>query len=182
MPGLIGGVRSIADENIFDEILSGESLKVEFKPCLLYNFKTESPGIGIKYINAKVICAFLNSEGGSLVIGMMDNGKPQGLNYDYNVLQKDKGAKDAFQLEFSSLINYFFPPFVNQYIETSFIEIEEMELFLVRVKKSLHSPVFLKGRDGKEFFIRIGPSNKQLDIQECTEYVITKWHLNKYGL
>lgn len=182
MPGLTGGVRSIYEEEDFMKIISGESSKVEFKPCLLYNFKTETAGIGIKYLNAKVICAFLNSEGGSLVIGMNDHGKPHGLNFDYNILRKDKEAKDAFQLEFSSLINYFFKPFVNQYIETAFIEIEEKELFLVKVKKSLNNPVFLKGREGKEFFIRVGPSNKQLDIQECAEYVITKWHLNKYKL
>lgn len=79
----------IPDETISksyeDLIEGGENNTVEFKPRLLFNFKTQKAGISIKEIIAKAICAFLNSNGGFLFIGVDDDGKIQGLDYDYQL-------------------------------------------------------------------------------------------------
>lgn len=78
----------------FEEIIAdGETNQVEFKPALLYNFKTKSAGIGIKGIIAKSICAFLNSNGGFLFIGVNDKGEIQGLSHDFS-LAGEKNPKD----------------------------------------------------------------------------------------
>jgi len=56
-------------------IQRGESNQVEFKPSLLYNFKTGKAGLSPKFYTAKTICAFLNSNGGVLFIGLTDKGE-----------------------------------------------------------------------------------------------------------
>jgi len=99
---------SIQGINWLDIIKKGESNQVEFKPCLLYNFKTKEGGIGVKYMISKTICGFLNSNGGVLFIGVNDNGNIQGLeNYDYSLFQGEN-KKDKILLELDALLVHFF--------------------------------------------------------------------------
>lgn len=159
-------------------IKRGESNQVEFKPCLLYNFKTQAAGIGVKYIIAKAICGFLNSNGGVLFIGVNDNGNVQGLeNYDYSLFHGEN-EKDKLMLELDSLIAYFFDlsikPLLNSWIET----VDDKDILIINVTES-HKPIFLKNKKGeqiaKEMYIRMNASTRQIiDNEELVEYVFNK--------
>ena len=100
-------------------IARGESNLIEFKPTLVYNFDTGRGSIKVKYIIAKVICSFLNSNGGTLFIGVKDDGTVQGLNYAYSLF--DAGHKDKVLLELDDLISRYFgsgrKPLVNGFIQ-----------------------------------------------------------------
>lgn len=155
-------------------ITEGESNQVEFKPTLLYNFKTKEGGIGVKSIIGKTICGFLNSRGGILFIGLTDNGKPQGLSYDYS-LSGDKNPRDFFILEFDEMLEHFLPQWVQDNVVCGFQEIEGVEVFIVIVTPSKSEPVFFKGQNGKEFYIRRMGSTKQLDIEQFYLYWKNHW-------
>jgi hypothetical protein len=158
-------------------IQEGESNQVEFKPALLYNFSTQKAGIGVKGIIAKAICAFLNSNGGILFIGLSDNGEPQGLSHDFS-LSKDKDEKDFFNLEFDQMVDYFLSFSVKSNISGEFYQIDNKDIFVVTVTPSKHRPIFLKGQNGKEFYVRGEASSRQLtDIEELANYCIEKWGL-----
>lgn len=158
-------------ENIISD---GESNQVEFKPTLLYNFKTKEGGIGVKSIIGKTICGFLNSRGGILFIGLTDNGKPQGLSYDYS-LSGDKNPRDFFLLEFDEMLEHFLPQWVQDNVVCGFQEIEGVEVFIVIVTPSKSEPVFFKGQNGKEFYIRRMGSTKLLDIEQFYLYWKNHW-------
>ena len=53
----------------------------------------------------KTIAAFSNAEGGTLLIGVNDEGEVIGLDYDYTSL---KGNRDEFELHLRNLINQNF--------------------------------------------------------------------------
>ena len=168
----------IAPLAIEEIIKKGEGFHVEFKPTLLYNFSTGKPGISIKNIIAKAICAFINSEGGFLFIGIDDNGNINGLENDYKLSDK-KNAKDFFNLQFDEMIYHFFSNSVKSNIVTNFLEIDSKEIFVVNVSPARFKPVFLKGKDGKEFYIRGEASSKLLsDPEDIINYCFERW-LNK---
>lgn len=160
---------------IEDYINQGEGHQIEFKPSLLYNFSSKKAGIGIKAIIAKAICAFLNSDGGLLFIGISDNGTIQGLDFDFQ-LACEKNPKDFFLLEFDQMISHFFSFSIRSRISSRFFDIEDKIIFMVAVMPSKNRPVFLNGKDGKEFYIRGEASSRQLtDIEQIVNYCIDKW-------
>jgi len=154
-------------------ISGGESKYIEFKPALLYNFKTGEAGISVKYIIAKAIAAFLNTDGGLLYIGVTDEGVVQGLDYDYSILEGNK--KDKLKLEFDQLIRHFFPAFVSNYIQTQIIGIQEKEVYVISVHAS-KQPVVLWNKRGdfvkKEFYKRTEASSISIDdIEQIIDFI-----------
>lgn len=159
-----------------EEIISdGESNQVEFKPALLYNFSTGKAGIGVKGIIAKAICAFLNSNGGFLIIGVTDKGEPQGLSYDFS-LAENKNEKDFFMLEFDQMLEHFLSFSIKSNVSGQFYHMDDKDIFVVTVSPSKRRPIFLNGQTGKEFYVRGEASSRQLaDIEELVNYCIEKW-------
>lgn len=161
--------------SIKDVIASGEKNTVEFKPSLLYNFKSNSAGIGVKGIIAKSICGFLNSDGGILLIGVKDNGNIQGLSYDFS-LAGEKDVRDFFRLEFDDTIKQFLPAFIKGNISGEFYKIKGVEIFVVIVFPSKSKPIFMNGKDGKEFWVRWTASTRQYkDMEEIVNYCLEHW-------
>ncbi len=164
-----------AANKILDLIAGGEGNNVEFKPALLYNFKTKSAGISVKGIIAKAICSFLNSNGGFLFIGLNDDGRPQGLEWDFS-LANGKKPKDFFRNEFDQMIEHFLGFSVVSNIDSDFYEIDGKDVFIAFVAPSKKRPVFLNTREGKEFWVRGNAGNRQLsNIEELVNYCIDKW-------
>src|SRR5262249_5865593 len=72
-----------ADEKSLAEVLrGGESATVEFKSSLRVNLHTRNRDAKIEHAVLKTIAAFLNSDGGILVVGVDDKGIPLGLDAD----------------------------------------------------------------------------------------------------
>ena len=68
---------------------TGEGVATEFKSTLRVNVHTGQNDIRMEREVLKTLAAFLNSNGGSLVIGVNDKGKPTGLEVD-NFHSEDK--------------------------------------------------------------------------------------------
>ena len=170
-------------QRIEEIIANGEGNKIEFKPALLYNFKTERAGISVKGKIATAICSFLNSNGGLLFIGLDDDGKPQGLDKDFS-LAVDKKPKDFFQNEFDQMIEHFLSFSVMANITAQFYNLDGKDIFIVSVEPSKHRPIFMSGQNGKEFWIRGQAGNRQptnernrqvTDLEELANYCIERW-------
>jgi hypothetical protein len=153
----------------------GENNQIEFKPALLYNFSSGKPGIGVKGIIAKTICAFLNSNGGFLFIGVSDSGQIQGLDYDFK-LSKGKNPKDFFRLEFDQMLEHFLSFTVKSNVVGQFHTLQDKEIFVVSVSPMKRRPVFLNGQFSKEFYVRGEASTRQLtEIEDIVNYCIDRW-------
>jgi len=159
----------------FDDIIAlGEGKNIEFKSALVYNFKTQRGGIGIKYIIAKSICSFLNTSGGYLFIGVSDDKKALGLDPDFS-LSQGKDPYDFFKLEFDEMVNRFFSSSIHGKIETQFISFQEKDVFVVQVNKS-ERPVFLKNQEENEFWIRGEASTRRLiEVTDIIDHCFYTW-------
>lgn len=144
-------------------INAGENSKLEFKSSLRWNIKAGRNDTAMEHSVLKTIVAFLNGEGGTLLVGVEDNGNILGIEIDK--FPND----DKFLLHFSSI--------VNDRIGKHFVEQIRADLKSIQGKKILRvdclpssSAVFLKMDGKEEFFVRNGPQTSQLSISEAMEY------------
>lgn len=156
----------------------GESNQIEFKPSLLYNFKSGKAGITPKFHIAKTICAFLNSNCGVLFVGVTDKGEIQGLEeYDYSLFESEN-KKDKILLEVDSLITYFFGVSIMPLINCQIEKIDGKSVLVIYVSES-HRPVFMKNKKDdlivKEMYIRMNASTRLIyENEELAEYIFNK--------
>ncbi|HTX88658.1 MAG TPA: ATP-binding protein [Bacteroidales bacterium] len=150
---------------VLQQIKRGEGADLEFKSTLRWDLKAGKTNAHVERACLKTICAFLNSDGGTLLIGIRDDGSAEGI-------ESDRFAnEDKFLLHLWTLIRTCLGRDVSPYIRTSLEKLDQRTICLVRCQ-SVARPVFLRqpGFD-EEFFIRLGPSTSSLDISEALKYI-----------
>lgn len=154
-------------ETIEGIIHQGETNQVEFKTTLHFIEKGKSK---IHEGIPKTICAFLNSNGGFLFIGVNDNKVIEGLEFDFS-LAKGKDPKDYLRLEFDSMVQNSIDFSIKGNITSQFHEIEEKDILCITVSPSKKRPIFFKGREGQELYVRGEASTRQIkDAEEIINY------------
>jgi len=156
--------RTHSPEEVLELIKKGENEKLEFKSTLRTNIHTNEFDRKIELSALKTITAFLNSGGGTLLIGVSDNGSIHGIEKDH-FLNNDK-----FNLHFTNLIkehigNEFLP-----YIHSELVLIENKNILKVDCLKS-EKPVFLKFNKSEEFYIRIGAASVIIEGSKLINYI-----------
>ena len=74
------------DTEIVDLIKRGESAELEFKSSARWDMKENKKNKEMEQVIVKTVAAFLNSDGGTLLIGVADDGTPLGLAHDFQTL------------------------------------------------------------------------------------------------
>ncbi len=145
----------------------GEGAGVEFKSTVRVNLKTEKHGKEIELAWLKAVVAFLNSDGGALLIGVEDSGSIAGIDRD-GFENRDKSL-----LHVKNLINHHVGAEFSSSIRTTVVEVEEKEVMMVECS-SAPSPVFLKIGKNEEFYIRSGPSSTKLSLSQTIRFITQK--------
>lgn len=141
----------------------GESRTLEFKSTLRINLHTNKADPRIEHAALKTIAAFLNTAGGTLLVGVSDDGKYVGIETD-NFKNEDK-----FQLHFKNLLKSGFGLAHSEKISWDLVQLDKGKILRVDCEKS-DRPIFLKTKDGKKFYIRTGPSTDELMAEELINY------------
>jgi hypothetical protein len=157
-------------EEIIELIKKGEDEKTEFKSTLRVNLYTGEIDKKIEYAALKTISAFLNSKGGTLLLGISNDGKITGL-------EKDRFENsDKLNLHLINMIKEKIGKNYLDVIDIQTIIIEEKTLVKVECLES-KTPVFLKIPSGEEeFYIRIGPASVQIKGSELVDYINKKFN------
>lgn len=166
-------MRSLRQSKDIKELIkSGEHEKLEFKTSLRWDMKRNQVNKELEKTIMKTITAFLNSEGGSLLIGVNDSGEPVGLENDFATLSKP-GA-DGFENHFNNLFNSMIGPEFRQFVSLSFNNINSKVICLANIEPS-HKPVYLKSENGENFYIRTGNVTSPLKMSEVATYISSWW-------
>jgi membrane protein YdbS with pleckstrin-like domain len=163
---------SVKKTSLLDLILEGEHSRLEFKQTFRYDGKAKDVSKVLEKSAMKTVCAFLNSDGGSLIMGITDNGKVYGMEDDYHTLVRK--SRDGFENHFNQVLKNMMGANFRQYITISFQAIEDKDVCLVEVDPS-DKPAYLKANGDEEFFIRTGNTTSQLKISEVNSYIETHW-------
>lgn len=156
-----------------DIFQDGEDNFTEFKSTLRFCLRNEKPMDYVEHSVLKTINAFLNSEGGTLIVGVDDNGHVLGLENDYNTFKKRD--KDGFLLHFDNIIINGLGKEQQSDISIKLEKLDGKEFAVVKVDSS-NKPVFLNYKNKKEFYVRHAASSQAYDISEAYEYINKHWN------
>lgn len=148
-------------------IAGGESAHVEFKSTVRWNLRAGKPGREMELAWLKTVVAYLNSDGGVILLGVDDDGKPLGLDHD-GFANEDKCLRHIGNLVDQHVGTAFLP-----YVATEMTHIDGRPVVVIRCRPS-PQPAFL--RDGKDeaFYIRSGPASRQLPPSQIIGYMETR--------
>lgn len=151
----------------------GESEALELKASIRYDLDTKGANNDLVRGPVTSVSAFLNTDGGTLLVGVTDvDHEVIGIANDLSTLRR--GDVDAFEQHFrQALVNGIGAEF-GPYIRVSFPSIEGVRICRVDVSRS-PKPVFLAGKQTKEFYIRSGNGNRPLDPEATHDYIEMHW-------
>lgn len=150
----------------------GESATLEFKSTLQWDIVQNKQNVGLRHETLKTIAAFLNSSGGTLVIGVEDNGNIFGLDQDLKFV-KNKN-EDGFQQLLADLVADTIGAGFIPYLKIRFEKIDDESVCVVDVDDSA-GPAYLKGQQGQEFYVRLASTSRKLDAEEAVKYIQNNW-------
>ena len=142
----------------------GESSEIEFKSTLRTNLHTGKQDPKMEYSIVKTIAGFLNTNGGTLMVGVSDDGTPVGIDVD------GFENEDKLQLHLANLIRDRVGGQYHTYLNIHFAEYEEQRILAIECNKS-SSPVYVKDGQEERFYIRTGPATSELTGYEMQTYI-----------
>lgn len=156
-------------------IKQGENAKLEFKATLRADLKTGKPERFIEHAVLKTLAAFLNSHGGTLLIGVADNKNVMGLTPDFDSFSKPDKL-DEFQQHLDNLIHKSLGSRFHRYLHVTFPEVDEKIICAVTIRNKSTEPVYLRDDKGQEiFYIRRQASTIDLKPSEASKYIREHW-------
>jgi uncharacterized membrane protein YeaQ/YmgE (transglycosylase-associated protein family) len=156
-------------------LAGGENARVEFKSSARYNHHTKERDPNLELVIARTIVAFGNTGGGTLLIGVADDGRPVGLADDLK-LQKG-GDLDRYELWLHDLLQRCIGRTALRSVRVGFEPVADVEVCRVRVLPAA-SPMFLRPHTGEkrtQFHVRIGNSSRELGVDEAVDYIAAHW-------
>ena len=168
---ILDSSKSVSRGELIKILRSGENDQVEFKSSLRWDYKQNQMNKSLENVILKTISAFLNTNGGTLIIGVDDSGSVLGLEKDYETVSKK--SSDGFILTLTNLINQHLGKRVHKFINLEIVNHNDSDICVVKVSKC-DGPVFLGKNDNETFFIRASASSQRLSISEVVGYI--KYH------
>ncbi len=144
---------------VLELIEIGENHNLEFKKTLEAGGTNPEHKKKVVHSALKTICAFLNSDGGTLILGVSDSGEIIGLEKDFKLCGRNKNP-DGFELRLRGMIKERFEPTPLGNIKIEFPHLPEGIICKVDVLPSsdivhLNDAVFV--RDGNRTLKLSGP-------------------------
>lgn len=163
-----------APATIEDLITEGESDELEFKSTMRWDMKEGAVSKKMEEVITKTVAAFANGNGGTLIIGVDDDGVIIGLEHDYQSLG---GAdRDKFELHLRNVLNEAFGvAFVASRVQIRFHELRGADICQIDVDPA-REPVVIVTRDKngqklEKLYVRSGNASQELPLGEVSEYI-----------
>ena len=161
-------------------IAQGESATLEFKSTARWNVKAGMADAKMERVIVKTVAAFLNAKGGTLIIGLEDDGRVYGLHEDYK-LCGNKG-RDGFENWLMQTLMKDFNKDVAAQLSAEFHQIGtadaakpgSADVCVVRVEPSPR-PRFAQENNQEVFYVRTGNATNQLKMSEFAAYSKQRW-------
>jgi type I restriction enzyme R subunit len=155
-------------------IKRGESKTLEFKSTLRWSLKEDrQDDRGVTHAALKTIAAFLNTEGGDLLIGVADDGSIVGIERDR--LEDD----DKFMRHLCQVVRNGLGDRASTCIDPKTQIVQGKTVCVVSCQRS-PEPVFLKWKGMEatangDFFVRSGPGTAKLSPESAEQYIRTRF-------
>lgn len=145
-------------------IVNGESAVVEFKATLRTNLHTGNKDPRMELSVLKTIAGFLNTAGGTLIVGVYDDGTPADIEAD------GFPNEDKMSLHLVNIVKDRMGPQAMTHMHVHFEDYDSSRVMVIRCGKSPKA-VFVKDDNVERFYIRTGPSTTELSASQTQDYI-----------
>lgn len=163
--------------SIAEEARAGESDRLEFKSTARWNLRTDQKDDRMEQVVAKTVAAFANSGGGTLLLGVDDEGRLLGLARDFSTLKQPDA--DRFELWLRDMLQSRLGANAAALPSVEFEELSDGSFVCRVVCVPSPRPVYLtSGKGGNatsELWVRVGNSTRSLGLDDAVEYVARWW-------
>ncbi len=156
--------QDLTEAELRELIDRGESDTLEFKSTLRWNLKTNKPGKEIERAWLKTLVAFLNTDGGTLLVGIADDGSVVGVEKD------GFGNEDKYLLHFNNCVKQNIGIEFARFLSFGLKPIEGKRILVVDVQPA-DEPAFLTVGEDEEFFVRVGPASRRVSPKQALEFL-----------
>ena len=154
-------------------IADGENKRVEFKSSLRWDMDEGKVNKVLEDVVVKTIAGFLNTEGGTLLIGVDNTGGAIGLAGDYGTLNGQ--SRDAFELHLQQIVARDLGEALSaSYLTVNFHKIDGEDICQITVDPS-DQPVYVENSNQALFYVRNGNLTRALPVDETVRYVQHRW-------
>ncbi|MCY7407387.1 MAG: ATP-binding protein, partial [Alkalinema sp. CAN_BIN05] len=158
----------------------GESNTIEFKSTARWNLVENKKDRIMEETILKTVAAFLNTQGGTLLIGVADDSTIVGLEPDYQTFQKKN--TDGFELWLMGdlLLKEFGKPIAPN-LTVTFHTVDHKDICRITIVPA-PEPIYVEIRDKsgqlqETLFTRTGNSTNKLEKpSEITKYIKQRWN------
>jgi type III restriction enzyme len=157
-----------------DIIRRGEGESQEFKSSLMWDYQTNKSNKALEHAVAKDLSSFMNTGGGTLIIGVANNGEILGLEKDFECLTQ-RPDKDGYEQKLMGVITSYLDTKDTVNVHLSWAEQNGKNVAIIKVDASNHAVYCRNEQRIPEFFIRSGNTCQPLNVRETAEYVHEHW-------
>jgi hypothetical protein len=150
--------------SVADLISGGEGDAVEFKSTVRVNLHTGQPDDKMQLSALKTIAGFLNAKGGTLLVGVADNGEVLGVQTD-GFPNEDKMGLHLVNLVRERIGEVFLP-----YVHPHFEDMDGQRVLAIRCEKGPRA-AYVKDGSLQRFYVRGGNATAELSGPSITDYV-----------
>jgi len=151
-------------EKIRAIVRTGESKTIEFKQTFSVDVKTDKKEKYIEKAVLKTLVAFLNTDGGILLVGVSDDKNIIGIQRE---IQKYYKSDDKFLLHLKNLIKSSIGENFYPFIDYRFVDIESCKILQIECQPS-NAPCYF---ESKEFYVRTNPATDKLEGPKMVDYI-----------
>jgi hypothetical protein len=160
-----------ADPDLAPLLFAGEGPRIEYKSTLRWDQRENKKNPVLESVFLKTVAGFLNAQGGTLLLGVGDDGSPVGLELDYQTLQKkDRDGYGLFLTDLLSKLRKDLAPCWH----ASFHRLDEHDVCRLEITPA-HRPVFVTDGTDEVFWLRTGNSTRKLSGSELLAYEKVRW-------
>lgn len=162
------------DKHASELIKFGENDHLEFKSSFRYDYQLSVVNKELEGVIAKSVAAFANGRGGTLLIGVDDDGNVLGLEKDIETLKRKD--MDFFENTLRTFLNKTFSvSFVTQHLEIKFPVLDKKAICRINIIPS-SDPVFIEiaknSQKSERFYLRSGNTSQEIiSLREINDYV-----------
>ena len=153
-------------------IKGGENDVLEFKSSMRWDYKNDKLNKALEMVIIKTLAGFMNTRGGTLLIGVDDDGVILGLEQDYSTLKKKNS--DGYEQYINGLIASYLGTDLCAKVNIMFHKLEDKEICRILVLPAKF-PVYCQNGNKTQFFMRAGGGTRELNIKEAMKYISNRW-------
>ena len=160
------------EDDVRQQIAHGESATLEFKSTFRWDLRENRVNRALESVVLKTVAGYMNAHGGTLLIGVADDGRIVGLEHDYSALKKPD--RDGFEQVLMTSVAGKLGADACQWVQAVFHSVDGHDVCRAIVNQSLR-PVYLREGETPKLYVRTGVSTRELNVQEAIDYTTTRW-------